>query len=511
MFLKRIEITGFKSFAQKTVLDFSETGALAKGKQGVTAIVGPNGSGKSNIVDALRWTLGEQSMKNLRGKKSLDVIFAGSDKKARLGSAQVALYLDNSSHKVAVDFSEVVIARRIYRSGESEYLINGSSARLLDVVDLLAGAGIGQHSYCLVNQGMADRILNASVLERRSIIEEAAGVKEYQLKKERSERKLKSTHQNLERVAGLLVEIEPHLKNLKKQNQKLENSRVYREKLTQKRRELFGFLYFDLEKKKETLEKNKQMLKEKKTLWEKETGLGDLSKKTGKVFEDNYREKIFSLEQSIRNGQNQISGWERDIFLLDGRVGLEKEKMKSFNLAEIIPVDLVFVKNNLQKIQKIQKLFVDKLQKINSLEELKILKKEALLVAESLKDLSENVASGKVEKKKPDEKLRLLEKESLEKIEKILQEKKVLEEKKEKISKEIIEKKKRVEKLVADEQAEKKAAEEKEQQWREKIVKLERTREEMNQLEIELARVETRKEDLLKRILLETGWEERDL
>ena len=217
MHLKKLEISGFKSFANKTTLDFSFSRA---GVPVVTAIVGPNGSGKSNIADAIRWAMGEQSMKNLRGKKSEDIIFAGSGKKARLGSAQVTLFLDNTDKKIPLEFEEVLITRKIFRSGEGEYLINGSRVRLQDVVDLLAKAGIGKESYSIINQGMADAVLSATPLERRSIIEEAAGVKQYQIKKERAIRKLDSTRENLNRARDLAEEIKPHLRMLKRQAEK---------------------------------------------------------------------------------------------------------------------------------------------------------------------------------------------------------------------------------------------------------------------------------------------------
>lgn len=512
MFLKKIEISGFKSFAQKTVLDFSGTEFSGdQKKQGITAIVGPNGSGKSNIVDALRWTLGEQSMKNLRGKKALDVIFAGSDKKARLGSAQVSLFLDNSAKKVAIDFSQIIITRRIYRSGESEYLINGSLARLLDVVDLLANAGIGQYSYCLVNQGMADRILSATPLERRSIIEEAAGVKEFQLKKERSERKLKSTRQNLERVAGLLSEIEPHLKNLNKQNQKLENGREHREKLKQKRKELFSFLLFGLNDKKEILEKNRKFLEEKIALLEAKNFSGTEVAKKKKESLPDFRGQIFSLEEKIRTWQNCSNGWERDLFLLEGKIALEKEKMKGFSFAEIIPVDLIFVKGGLKKIQKTQKSFLEKLKKANSKEEIVLLKKEALLMEKELQDLVENLEKGKIEKKKPNQELQKMEKDSLQKIEKIFQEKEALQEKRKKLLSEIETQKKEIETLIQKERAIKEAEMQRENAWREQRQQSEKDKEDLNEIKIELARVETRQEDLWRRIGLETGWTEKEL
>ena len=146
MYLKKVEITGFKSFANKTTLEFLPAANFrgdSEGK-GITAIVGPNGSGKSNVSDAIKWAMGEQSMKNLRGKKSEDVIFAGSGSKARLSSAHVSLFFDNSDKRIPLEFSEVVLTRKLFRSGESEYLINGSKARLLDVTDLLARAGVGK-------------------------------------------------------------------------------------------------------------------------------------------------------------------------------------------------------------------------------------------------------------------------------------------------------------------------------------------------------------------------------
>ena len=247
VYLKKLEINGFKSFANKTALDFlpdrparnashNDAGGYGSsgGRSGITAIVGPNGSGKSNVADAIRWAIGEQSLKNLRGKKSEDVIFAGTDKKTRLGSASVTLYFDNSDKRIPIEFGEVSITRKIYRSGESEYLINGSRVRLLDIVDLLAKAGIGKDSYCVITQGMSDAVLNATPVERRAIFEDAAGVKQYQIEKERSLRKLASTEENLTRVESLLVEIEPHLKTLKRQAEKASQGKEIASRLREK-------------------------------------------------------------------------------------------------------------------------------------------------------------------------------------------------------------------------------------------------------------------------------------
>ena len=166
MFLKKIEIQGFKSFGNKTELKFNKN---------LTSIVGPNGSGKSNIADAIRWVTGEQSQKLLRTKKSEEVIFAGSDKKAKLGMAEVNLFLDNSDKKIPLDFDEVVITRRVYRTGESEYIINKNKVRLSDIQLLLAKANFGQGNYSIVGQGMIDGILNQSSVSRKDFFDEATG------------------------------------------------------------------------------------------------------------------------------------------------------------------------------------------------------------------------------------------------------------------------------------------------------------------------------------------------
>ena len=165
MFLEKLEIQGFKSFAQKNVLIFP--GMVGKEKRGITAIVGPNGSGKSNTADAVRWVLGEQSMKSLRGKKSEDVIFSGSDKRGKLSMAEASLFLNNEDGRAAIDFSQVVLTRRLYRDGASEYLINNNKVRLSDVQIMLAKANFGQKTYSVIGQGMVEGFLNTTLAERK--------------------------------------------------------------------------------------------------------------------------------------------------------------------------------------------------------------------------------------------------------------------------------------------------------------------------------------------------------
>src|SRR3990172_2423382 len=198
MYLEKLEIQGFKSFAKKTVLEFPDK---IKGSHSITGIVGPNGSGKSNVADAIRWVLGEQSIKTLRGKKSQDVIFSGSDKKARLGFAEASLYLNNQDKQADIDYTELVITRRVYQSGEGEYFINKAKARLADIQLLLAKANFGQRTYSIIGQGMADSVLSASLQERKELFDEAVGVKQYQIKREQALNKFKATRENLAQTA----------------------------------------------------------------------------------------------------------------------------------------------------------------------------------------------------------------------------------------------------------------------------------------------------------------------
>ena len=199
MYLKSIEVHGFKAFANKIVFDFHN---------GITGLVGPNGSGKSNVADAVRWVLGEQSAKQLRGASMQDVIFAGTENRKPLSYAYVAITLDNSDHKLPVDYEEVTIARRVYRSGESEYLMNGSPCRLKDVNELFYDTGIGKEGYSIIGQGQIDRILSGKPEERRELFDEAAGIVKYKRRKVTAQKKLEHERENLVRVNDILSELE---------------------------------------------------------------------------------------------------------------------------------------------------------------------------------------------------------------------------------------------------------------------------------------------------------------
>ncbi len=203
--LKRLEIYGFKSFADRTEIVF---------ERGITGVVGPNGSGKSNVADAVRWVLGEQSARTLRGTRMEDIIFNGTEKRKKLSMAEVTLVFDNVDGSLDMPYSELSVTRRIYRSGESEYLINGNSRRLKDVVALFQDTGIGKEGYSIIGQGRIGDILTPKSEERRVIFEEAAGVVKYKTRKEEAERKLGQTDQNLVRIEDILEELSGQVASL---------------------------------------------------------------------------------------------------------------------------------------------------------------------------------------------------------------------------------------------------------------------------------------------------------
>jgi chromosome segregation protein len=211
--LKALELVGFKSFADKTQFDFNG---------GITAIVGPNGSGKSNVVDAVRWILGEQSAKTLRGGEMADVIFKGSVSRPPMGVAEVTLILDNASGDIASQGPEVSITRRVFRSGEGEYLINGEKVRLKDVRDMLFDTGLGSRGYAVLEQGKIDAVLSANPLDRRAIFEEAAGVSRYRMRRKETDSKLKRVEADLLRLDDVLRELGTRVRSLKIQAGKAE-------------------------------------------------------------------------------------------------------------------------------------------------------------------------------------------------------------------------------------------------------------------------------------------------
>ncbi len=251
MYLHKLEINGFKSFAKKTTFEFD---------RGTTAVVGPNGSGKSNVAESIRWVMGEQSTKSLRSKKSTDVIFSGSDKASRLGMAEVSLFFDNSDGVAPLDFSEVVITRRIHRDGRGEYFINGKHSRLQDILLLLAQINLSSKTYSVISQGMVDMILTISPGERKDFFEEASGVKPLQIKKNEALRKLASAKENTKTIEIQLSEITPRLKSLTRQVKRLDERDEIEKKLRDLQYHYFGETFYSLVRSREELREKERIL-----------------------------------------------------------------------------------------------------------------------------------------------------------------------------------------------------------------------------------------------------------
>ncbi len=514
MYLKKLEISGFKSFANKTTLDF----LIESGKEknlGTTAIVGPNGSGKSNVADALRWVMGEQSMKNLRGKKSEDIIFAGSGKKARLGSASVTLVLDNSDHLLPLDFEEISITRKIFRSGESEYLINGSRVRLIDIADALAAAGVGKESYAIVNQGMADSVLNATPLERRTVLEDAAGVKQYQIKKERSLRKLESTKQNLVRVKELTEELKPHMRLLKRQAEKAAQSESVARELREKQITLFSYLWHNFRREQATFNEAKDDLGRQMMNVQREVDkLNDELGKENKQEEKD--EELPKMENDLRQKRNTLSQLDRELIVLEGRIEIEKERQKNMRLieeirVESIPVDFGYVKTALAELKLDQEKLIQRLAEVEELSELQDIREYARAISQKLYELKADIEKGNKDKKEDTAKL---EKEHAEKVEKFEKEKAaqaaVLEEmvKRTQVIRDEIKKieaetkvlEKKIEEAAAEGRESRRAFFELERKMRSSQDELNKFKDRFNEAKIALARVEVREEDLRREI-----------
>jgi chromosome segregation protein len=328
MFLEKLEIQGFKSFATKVSLEFPKK---ANSNKGITAVVGPNGSGKSNTADAIRWALGEQSIKMLRGKKSEDVIFTGSDKKARMGFAEVSLFLNNRDKSADIDYEELIITRRVYRSGESEYLINNNKARLADIQILLAKANFGQRSYAIIGQGMADSVLSASLQERKELFDEAVGVRQFQIKREQALNKFKAAKDNLAQTALTLTEIEPRLKSLTRQVKKLEKRDEFEKELKVLQLDYFSQIWQRLEKNQKEIEKQKGGLEKTSQALQKEIEV--IENKINEFSTESSRQVLFEkIQNEYNNLIQQKNNLLRDQAVLKAKLDVEFEKQGQGNL-----------------------------------------------------------------------------------------------------------------------------------------------------------------------------------
>jgi len=355
MYLEKLEIQGFKSFANKNKLVFP--GMITRDRRGITAIVGPNGSGKSNIADAVRWALGEQSMKTLRGKKSEDIIFSGSDRKGRLGMAEVALFLNNEDRKAPIDYSQVIITRRLFRDGDSEYLINQSRVRLSDVQMLLARAKFGQKTYSVIGQGMVEGFLNTSLTERKEFFDEATGVKQFQIKRDDSLGKLQTSYENLNQVSLLLGEIEPRLKSLTRQVNRLEKREKIEAELRQWQLNYYRKIWHEINNK--FNEFNNQFLDLEKTKLAKEKKLEQLNHELEKIRVKDKRSSEFEeWQKSLGRLQEEKEEIVKQMARLDAQLEIKLEARGQFDLSwlnnkrEELAGEIKKVKEEIESLEK---------------------------------------------------------------------------------------------------------------------------------------------------------------
>ena len=345
MYLKRLELQGFKSFADKTVLEFMP---------GITTVIGPNGSGKSNISDSIRWVLGEQSMKSLRGSKSEDIIFAGTQNRKSLGFAEASIVIDNNDGKLPIEYSEVTVTRRIYRNGESGYYINKTPCRLKDVLELFMDTGIGKDGYSIIGQGKIDEILSNKSEDRRAIFEEAAGIVKYRVRKAESEKKLEQTKLNLLRINDILAEIEANIEPLKKQSEKAKKFLDLREELKGIEIGLFLFNIDNYKQKLVEITKDMdifvaQQQDEEKKMQEMQNLKEELKTKIDEITEKIEETQNLGFETSKK--QEQINS---DINLANERISNNKDNYERY-LKEIEEVTNRVKELEEEKTQRLEK------------------------------------------------------------------------------------------------------------------------------------------------------------
>lgn len=356
MFLKRLDIIGFKSFAERISVDFVP---------GITAVVGPNGSGKSNITDAIRWVLGEQSAKSLRGSKMEDIIFSGSDTRKALNFAEVALTLDNQDQGLGIDYNEVSVTRRVSRSGDSEFFINKQPCRLKDIIDLFMDSGLGREAFSIISQGKVEEILNSKPEERRTIFDEAAGVLKYKNRKKKAEQKLTETQENLNRVNDILHELESQVEPLKIQASMAKDFLEKKEELEKFEVALTVYEIEELNQKWETLSKQLEGHQDEELKLS-----ADLQVKEAAIVET--RDQISALDESISDLQNVLLHASEELEKLEGRKEVLKERKK----------------NASQNKEQLKQTISELTGKINQLQKNRTMQLEAInLLSEQVKEL----------------------------------------------------------------------------------------------------------------------------
>lgn len=380
MYLKRLELQGFKSFADKTILEL---------RPGITTVIGPNGSGKSNISDAIRWVLGEQSMKSLRGAKSLDVIFAGTQNRKSLGFAEASLVFDNSDGALPIEYTEVTVTRKIYRSGETGYFINKTPCRLKDVLELFMDTGIGKDGYSIIGQGKIDEILSNKSEDRRHIFEEAAGIVKYRTRKQESEKKLEHTKLNLLRINDILIEIESNLGPLQSQADKAKKYLNFREEL--KNIEI-GLFVYNIEKYRENLQEIVKDVDIMQSQCNDEEG----KLERVKILKEELKSSIDEITEQIENMSNLGFESQKEIEQLNSDINVARTRITNNNENSVRFTDEIKEQN--EKIQELKQELEQKEAKKDNLKQNKEkFEKELNEKQEELAKITEKLSSKELE------------------------------------------------------------------------------------------------------------------
>ena len=380
MYLKRLELQGFKSFADKTILEL---------RPGITTVIGPNGSGKSNISDAIRWVLGEQSMKSLRGAKSLDVIFAGTQSRKSLGFAEASLVFDNSDGALPIEYTEVTVTRKIYRSGETGYFINKTPCRLKDVLELFMDTGIGKDGYSIIGQGKIDEILSNKSEDRRHIFEEAAGIVKYRTRKQESEKKLEHTKLNLLRINDILTEIESNLGPLQSQADKAKKYLNLREEL--KNIEI-GLFVYNIEKYRENLQEIVKDVDIMQSQCNDEEG----KLERVKILKEELKSSIDEITEQIENMSNLGFESQKEIEQLNSDINVARTRITNNNENSVRFTDEIKEQN--EKIQELKQELEQKEAKKDNLKQNKEkFEKELNEKQEELAKITEKLSSKELE------------------------------------------------------------------------------------------------------------------
>ena len=398
MHLKRLELSGFKSFAKTTVLEFPSK---------ITAIVGPNGSGKSNVKEGIQWVLGEQSMKSLRGKKAEDLIWNGSPQVPRMGKASVTLIFDNkdgfdkltTGGRIPLEFEEVSVGRKIFRDGLNEYSLNDSQVRLKDVIELMARIGLGPTRHNIIGQGEVDRVLLASLRERREVIEEALGLLVYQLKKNEAERKLELTENNMKQVEALVREIAPHLKFLRMQAKKAEARESVEEEVKQLQKIYLAKEELELAREKALVEERKRPFVERH-----KSVVTDIARLTAETAE---AEKVFSRVGQEEGEDKELMGFEarqraveRELGRLEGKLEVERERLVQ---PAMRAVDTRYLKDEIET-------FIHEFRSLLGEDDLiETLRAHLLVLVEDLEGLVRQIERGMVEGKRDERENKIAE------------------------------------------------------------------------------------------------------